>query len=77
MLKIEKVETHGWEAAIRGLRNPMNSWHKSDSEYVGNIYIIGKNDLKLMQQLTSAGSDHGKFMRMIVVYMDITAPLYW
>lgn len=77
MIKIEKVETHGWEAAIRGTRNPMNSWHMGDSEYEGNIYHVGKNDLNLMQQLASAGSDHGKFMRMIVVYMDITAPLYW
>lgn len=77
MIKIEKVETHGWEAAIRGMRNPMDSWDKSDSRCEGNAHVIGKNDFKLMQQLASAGSDHGKFMRMIVVYMDITAPLYF
>lgn len=81
MLKIDKTETFGWEAAIRGMRNPMNSWDKSDSfaDYPWSNYpmSIGKNDLKLMKQLANAGPDHGKFLRMINVTMDITAPLYW
>lgn len=100
MIQIENVGTLGWDAAIRGMRNPMNSWDKSDSyidsmssfpypddgsievEYPGmNHYYtfrIGKNDQKLMRQLSKAGTaDHRKFMRMIVVYMDITAPLLW
>ena len=81
MLKIEKTEVFGWEAAIRGMRNPMNSWDKSDSEfgvqYHGCDTYIGQNDLKLMKNLSEAGSDHGKFLRMINVTMDITAPLYW
>ena len=90
MLKIENVETFGWEAAIRGMRNPMNSWEKSDSvkcyanancpgickNNVSGI-CIGFNDLDLMTRLRSAGTDHRKFMRMITVYVDITAPLYW
>ena len=63
----------GWEHAIRGMRNPMNSWDKIDTEYD----IIGDNDHKLMMTLRNAGSDHRKFMRMITVYLDITAPLYW
>lgn len=74
MIKIENTEVFGWGAAIRGMRNPMNSWHLSDS----NIpYDIGEKDLKLMQNLSRAGSDHGKFLRMINVTVDITAPLYW
>lgn len=94
MIKIEHVETLGWEAAIRGMRNPMNSWEKSDSEwcligtpgtnqavandkYLREKYCIGNNDLDLMKRLCNAGTDHRKFMRMITVYMDITAPLYW
>ena len=82
MIKIEKIETHGWEAAIRGMRNPMNSQHMSDSKLTEPIwgiyqYEMGEKDLDLMQRLVSAGSDHGKFMRMITVYMDITAPLYF
>ena len=89
MIKIEHVETLGWEAAIRGMRNPMNSWAKSDSvtkyyfdecEGADNgvyRYTIGPNDLDLMTRLRDAGTDHRKFMRMITVYMDITAPLYW
>ena len=78
MLKIENIETYGWEAAIRGCRNPLNSWAKSDSRYDehGN-YIIGENDLALMLRLAKAGSDHAKYRRMITVTMDITAPLYW
>lgn len=81
MIKIENIEVFGWEAAIRGMRNPMNSWDKSDSfEFPPDedgILWIGSNDLKLMQSLIRAGTDHSKFMRMIDVTMDITAPLYW
>lgn len=76
MIKIENVEVLGWEHAIRGMRNPKNSWKKTDSE-VGNEVKIGENDLALMTTLRKAGTDHRKFMRMIVVYADITAPLYW
>ena len=90
MLKIENTEVMGWEAAIRGMRNPMNSWEKSDSvkcyanancpgickNNVSGI-CIGPNDLDLMKRLRNAGTDHRKFMRMITVYVDITAPLYW
>lgn len=94
MISIENVEVTGWEAAIRGMRNPMNSWEKSDSEwypigaptsnqaaindkYLSQKYCIGDNDLDLMTRLRNAGTDHRKFMRMITVYLDITAPLYW
>jgi hypothetical protein len=82
MIKIENTDVYGWEAAIRGMRNPMNSWDKSDSKYyddcgVFRIPKIGGNDLKLMKNLSKAGSDHGKFLRMITVTVDITAPLYW
>lgn len=81
MIKIEKVCVYGWESAIRGMRNPMNSWNKSDSEfYAGydcNGFIAGDDDLRLMKNLVAAGSDHSKFMRMINATMDITAPLYW
>ena len=86
MLKIENVDIFGWEASIRGLRSPMNSWDKSDSGYMteydeggfeAEFYKISQNDLKLMQSLVKAGSDHSKFMRMINVTLDITAPLYW
>lgn len=84
MIEIEKTETYGWEAAIRGMRNPLNSWAKSDSErkYYGGdsykgIFEIGDNDLNLMKRLRNAGTDHRKYMRMITVYCDITAPLYW
>ena len=90
MLKIENTEVMGWEAAIRGMRNPMNSWEKSDSvkcyanancpgickNNVSGI-CIGFNDLDLMSRLRNSGTDHRKFMRMITVYLDITAPLYW
>lgn len=80
MIKIENYNIHGFDAAIRGMRNPLNSWNKSDS-FIGfaddNIIIIGENDLKLMQKLIKAGSDHSKFMRMITVTTDIIAPLYW
>ena len=99
MLKIENFEVVGWEHAIRGMRNPMNSWEKSDSGYcvqdlsrdcnncVHNHtnyptchcggFDIGPNDYALMKKLRNAGTDHRKFMRMITVYLDITAPLYW
>lgn len=78
MLKIENTEVWGWEHAIRGMRNPKNSWDKSDSISQDNIFNgIGNNDLKLMQTLIKAGSEHRKFMRQIFVSVDITAPLYW
>lgn len=100
MLKIENTEVIGWEHAIRGMRNPKNSWVKSDSGVcathgpahcadcvytdchaddveIGTKYILGPNDLNLMTTLRNAGTDHRKFMRMITVYLDITAPLYW
>ena len=98
MIKFENEEIVGWEAAIRGMRNPMNSWEKSDSGYgCGNdkeyfcdecsssfhcttrekTYNVGPNNFDLMKRLRNAGTDHRKFMRMITVYMDITAPLYW
>lgn len=109
MLKIENTEVIGWEAAIRGMRNPMNSWEKSDSNYrpilasrcdtctsylldnwddcdncevhklcnSPNYFLVGPNDLDLMTRLSKAGADHRKFMRMITVYIDILAPLYW
>lgn len=77
MIKIEKTEVVGWEHAIRGMRNPLNSWDKSDSELYGGGYCVGPNDLDLMKRLVRAGTDHRKFMRMITVYLDITAPLYW
>lgn len=78
MIKFENTDVYGWESAIRGMRNPMNSWKKSDSifDYNGLLYI-GENDLQLMEQLVKAGTDHSKFMRMINVTVDITAPLYW
>ena len=80
MIDIDKTEVYGWEAAIRGLRNPMNSWDKSDSHESWDKYVgfrIGENDLALMKKLSKAGSDHAKFLRMITVTCDITAPLYW
>lgn len=95
MLKIENTEVFGWDAAIRGMRNPKNSWEKSDSQFVRDpdygcfgacpcaelvdcdCCHVGPNDLKLMTTLRNAGTDHRKFMRMITVYLDITAPLYW
>ena len=92
MLRIENTETYGWAAAIRGMRNPKNSWDRSDSiygEYHGlddngrEILVeydspqIGENDYRLMTQLAGAGQVHGKFLRMITVTVDITAPLYW
>ena len=96
MIKIENVEVMGWEHAIRGMRNPKNSWDKSDSKVcaghgfglcyacsekskcINDVgYLVGENNLKLMTALRNAGTDHRKYMRMITVYLDITAPLYW
>ena len=101
MLKIENTEIAGWNAAIRGMRNPMNSWEKSDSDCLFHMFPnysnddhmaesytryldefdlnlkIGPNDHDLMTRLRNAGTDHRKFMRMITVYVDVTAPLYW
>lgn len=86
MIKIENTETYGFETAIRGMRNPMNSWDKSDSKhmwgkdsagFVCPVYEIGDEDFALMERLVKAGTDHSKFMRMITVTCDITAPLYW
>lgn len=83
MLRTENTETYGWKAAIRGMRNPMNSWDKSDSLFDWYQYndtpiaVIGDNDYNLMEKLVSAGTDHSKFMRMITVTVDIVAPLYW
>ena len=105
MIKIENTDVYGFEAAIRGMRSPMNSWEKSDSTYCkgrstvcdtcpikpdddyapcyfareekGKLYVVGANDLNLMKKLVSAGTDHSKFMRMITVTCDITAPIYF
>jgi len=80
MIKIEKAETFGFEAAIRGMRNPMNSWDKSDSAFMGEVGFqsyIGEDDLALAKKLAAGGPTHGKYLRMITVYLDITAPLYW
>lgn len=91
MIKIENVVTPSveqWKAVIRGMRNPLNSWDKSDSysthiEDVDTMqtadfeFFVGENDLSLMKKLVNAGTDHRKFMRMITVYVDVTAPLYW
>ena len=82
MIKVEKIDVWGWEHAIRGMRNPMNSWDKSDSQFymsdIGcELETLGKNDLELMQKLYKAGTEHRKYLRQIFVAMDITAPLYW
>lgn len=81
MIKIENTDVYGFEAAIRGMRNPWNSWEKSDSVlnagFGCNGVIVGENDLFLMKKLVSAGTDHSKFMRMINVTCDITAPMFW
>lgn len=78
MIRIENTEVFGWEAAIRGMRNPMNSWDRIDTAFYSydEVYI-GENDLKLMRSLGKAGAVHGKYLRMINVTCDITAPLYW
>lgn len=88
MIKVEEIEVAGFAHAIQGMRNPMNSWDKSDSGWVKEVplhenevtltyYSIGPNDMDLMRRLFKAGTEHRKFMRMIVVWCDITAPLYW
>ena len=81
MIKLANIETYGWEHAIRGMRNPMNSWEKSDSKFypydLKNPVVIGENDLDLMRRLNSGGQPHRKYLRQIMVSMDITAPLYW
>lgn len=96
MIKIEKTDVYGWDAAIRGMRNPMNSWDKSDSTFFDDseghvcgiggkhrgtnsleLIKVGDNDIDLMKRLSSAGSVHAKYRRMINVTCDITAPLYW
>jgi hypothetical protein len=78
MLKVDKISVMNMENAIRGARNPLNSWARMDSEYddEGN-FILGENDMSLAHRLAVAGSDHRKFLRQIIVSMDITAPLYW
>lgn len=77
MIKIEQTDVCGWESAIRGMRNPMNSWDKSDSLFTMGDIFIGENDHDLMMRLAKGGAVHAKYRRMIVVYVDITAPLYW
>ena len=98
MIEINNIDVWGWEHAIRGMRNPMNSWEKSDSGRCGDIncsdcimlnndslcnslkegmFVLGRNDLSLMQRLYKAGTEHRKYMRQIMISMDITAPLYW
>ena len=77
MLEISNVEVFGWNAAIRGMRNPKNSWNLSDTDFDDGKPCLGENDIKLMQNLRKAGSDHRKYLRMIIVQMDILAPLYW
>lgn len=86
MLKVTNTEVFGWEAAIRGMRNPLESWEKSDSDFSSDLakemspeseYHLGLNDFTLMKKLIAAGSDHSKFMRMIHIQCDWEAPLYW
>lgn len=77
MINFENTEVSGWEHAIRGMRNPMNSWEKSDSFGNEEFYKIGEKDFELMLKLSKNGAVHAKFRRMITVYVDITAPLYW
>ncbi len=77
MLKVDRISVMNFENAIRGARNPMNSWDRCDSYYEGGNYILGEKDLALAMRLAKAGSDHRKFLRQIIVSMDITAPLYW
>ena len=77
MIKIENIDVYGFEAAIRGARNPMNSWDRMDSCYNNGEFEIGENDYKLLKNLTIAGPEHRKWNRMVTVTMDITAPLYF
>lgn len=79
MIVIDKVEVFGWEAAIRGMRNSFNSWDKSDSRYNPQTgeYVVGNADVELMDRLSRSGPSHAKFLRYIVVSLDVTAPRYW
>ena len=77
MLTIEQCLVTGWEAAIRGMRNPLNSWDKSDSHFENQNVVLGQRDKSLMRSLVAAGSDHRKFLRYLTVTCDVTAPLYW
>lgn len=79
MLIVENIRTYGWESAIHGMRNPMNSWSQSDSKQLSipPEFRIGSKDMQLCKKLIVAGSDHRKFLRQIFISMDITAPLYW
>ena len=77
MIKIEHVETWGFEHAIRGMRNPKDSWERSDSLFLGDLVMVGENDLELMRKLYKGGAEHRKYLRQIFVSMDIVAPLYW
>ena len=77
MIKIENIDVYGFEATIRGARNPMNSWDRMDSCYNNGEFEVGENDYKLLKNLTIAGPEHRKWNRMVTVTMDITAPLYW
>ena len=77
MIKIENIDVYGWEAAMRGARNPMNSWDRMDSCYNNGEFEIGENDYDLLRRLTMAGPEHRKWNRMVTVTMDITAPLYF
>lgn len=78
MIKVEHIDVYGFEAAIRGMRNPMNSWSRNDSSYDENgVYHLGPNDMNLAWRLIRSGTEHRKFLRQIIVSMDITAPLYW
>ena len=77
MIKIENIETSGWKAAIKGMRNPLNSWSKNDSSWGDTAFSLGPNDFDLACRLIKAGPEHRKFLRMIHIQMDITGPLYW
>ncbi|MBE6598778.1 MAG: hypothetical protein E7638_05000 [Ruminococcaceae bacterium] len=77
MIKLERTSVMNLENAVRGMRNPLNSWAKSDSYYENGEYILGEEDLRLAGSLAKSGSDHRKYLRMIFVSVDITAPLYW
>lgn len=76
MVTVTNIQTFGWQAAIRGMRNPLNSWNRGDSYYCGD-FVLGPNDLDLALRLIKAGPEHRKFLRMIHVQMDINGPLYW
>lgn len=76
MIRVEDVEVFGWDACVRGMRNPMNSWDRSDTIIYPEVEV-GKKDMKLMKQLFAAGTEHRKYLRMLHVQMDIVAPLYW